>query len=158
MKQDLTVNPLLATWQRLQGFPGGQWLFSRLLRRQVPYSGTIRGRVDMLTPGYAKVRMADRPGLRNHLRSVHAIALTNLGELTSGLAMTAAMAPDLRGIPVELNIEFLKKARGEITAEGHCQVPERGQKAEYEAEAILVDSTGDRVARLVARWVIGPRD
>lgn len=158
MSRETKGNPLLLTWQRLQKLPGGRSLFSYVVRRKVPYSGTIRGRIDELTPGYAKVRMADRRGLRNHLQSVHAIALTNLGELTSGLAMTAAMAPELRGIPVEINIEFLKKARGEITAESHCQIPDPEENAQYEAEAILKDATGDRVAQFVARWLIGPKD
>ena len=128
-----------------------------MLARKVPYSGSIRGRVDELTPGYARVRMADRGSLRNHLSSIHAIALTNLGELTSGLAMSAAMPAGLRGIPVELKIEFVKKARGDIIAEGSSPIPVPDQKAEYEAEAVMVDAEGDRVAILRARWVVSPR-
>jgi acyl-coenzyme A thioesterase PaaI-like protein len=101
--------------------------------------------------------MADRGSLRNHLSSIHAIALTNLGELTSGLAMSAAMPAGLRGIPVELNIEFVKKARGDIVAEGRSPIPAPDQQAEYEAEAIMVDAEGDQVAILRARWVVSPR-
>jgi acyl-coenzyme A thioesterase PaaI-like protein len=101
--------------------------------------------------------MADRGSLRNHLSSIHAIALTNLGELTSGLAMTAAMPAELRGIPVELNIDFVKKARGEITAEGRSPVPDLDRDTHYEAEAVMKDSEGDRVAVLRARWTVSRR-
>lgn len=156
---DLTsATPLLRLWRRCRRLPGGAYLFSRMLGHKVPYSGTIHARVVELTPGYARVRMADRGRLRNHLASVHAIALTNLGELTSGLAMTAGMPPGLRGIPVELNIEFVKKARGEITAEGRSPILEPASEGHYEAEAAMNDSTGDRVAFLRARWVVSPRD
>ena len=40
-----TVGPgerLRTLWNRLSGFPGGRWLFSRLFAVRVPYSGTIR--------------------------------------------------------------------------------------------------------------------
>ena len=153
---DLTsASPLLDLWNRCRRFPGGRALFSRVLGWRVPYSGSIRARVEMLTPGYARVRLSDRRSLRNHLRSIHAIALTNLGELTSGLAMTAAMPPEYRGIPIELNIEFVKKARGEIVAEGHSPAPDRD--GEYEARAEMKDAAGDLVALLKARWTVSRR-
>lgn len=132
-------------------------LFGLILGRKVPYTGTIRARVEELTPGHSKVRMADRRKLRNHLRSIHAIALANLGELATGLAMMAALPADARGIPMEIKIEFLKKARGTITAEGRCTPPDASQKQEHPVEALLFDEAGDKVARFSARWMVGPR-
>jgi len=154
---DTPTNSLLASWHRARSLPAGKALFSFALRRKVPYSGTIRARVDELTAGYAKVRMADRTRVRNHFNSIHAVAMTNLGELASGLAMTAAMPPELRGIPVHFTIEFVKKARGELVAEGRAPIPETAEQREYEVEAILEDQTGARVARFTARWAVGPR-
>ena len=110
----------------------------------MPYTGTIRARVEELTPGHSKVRMADRRRLRNHLRSIHAIALANLGELATGLAMMAALPADARGIPMEIKVEFLKKARGEITAEGSCSVPDVSVRNEHPVEALLSTKTVTR--------------
>lgn len=150
-------NSLLALWNRACSLPAGKTLFSYALRWKVPYSGTIKARVEELSAGYAKVRMGDRRRVRNHFDSIHAVAMTNLGELASGLAMTAAMPPHLRGIPVHFTIEFMKKARGEIVAEGRAPIPETAEQREYEVEATLEDQTGARVARFTARWAVGPR-
>jgi acyl-coenzyme A thioesterase PaaI-like protein len=102
--------------------------------------------------------MKDRRKLRNHLRSIHAIALANLGELVTGLAMMAALPADARGIPVEIRVEFLKKARGEITGKAQCAIPDVSQRHEHPVEALLIDDEGDQVARFSARWMVGPKD
>jgi acyl-coenzyme A thioesterase PaaI-like protein len=152
----LEKGPILKLWERLQKVPGGQALFSFYMGRKVPYTGTIHARVEELAPGHSKIRMADRKGLRNHLRSIHAIALANLGELATGLAVMAALPPTARGIPIEIKLEFLKKARGEIVAKASCAIPEPSQRHEHPVEALMFDAQGDKVARFSARWMVGP--
>lgn len=150
---------LLLAWRRLSGIPGGRLLFDRILRWIVPYSGSVRPRVLELEPGRALVTIRERRRLRNHLRSVHALALANLGELASGLAMTAALTPDTRGIPIRLEIDYVKKARGRITAEGRAAPPAAvGEELEEEATARLTDEPGDVVATMVVTWRLAPRE
>jgi acyl-coenzyme A thioesterase PaaI-like protein len=146
-------------WDRLSPRPGGKRLFSWLVGRTAPYTGTIGARVEELGTGHARLTLRDRRKVRNHLRSVHAVAQLNLAEAASGLAVTYSMPPHLRGIPVRLEIDYLKKARGTITAvcelPGPIPEPEGDERTAYEAPVVLTDPAGDVVARAVARWVIG---
>jgi acyl-coenzyme A thioesterase PaaI-like protein len=146
-------------WDRLSPRPGGKRLFSWLVGRTAPYTGTIGARVEELGTGRARLTLRDRRKVRNHLRSVHAVAQLNLAEAASGLAVTYSMPPHLRGIPVRLEIDYLKKARGTITAvcelPGPIPEPPGDERTAYEAPVVLTDPAGDVVARAVARWVIG---
>lgn len=154
---DSPAGQVLAWWLRLSGLPGGSWLFSRLLGWWIPYSGTIRPHVRELRPGYARVTLADRRGVRNHLNSIHAVALVNLGEITSGLALVLALPPGIRSIPTGLTAEFLKKGRGLLTAACTCQVPQGIlETTEIVVVAELSDRSGDAVARVRVTWRLSP--
>ena len=145
------------TWRRLSGKPGGKWLFSVMVGRMAPYTGTISPRVDELRPGYARVHLTDRRAVRNHLRSVHAIALMNLAEVASGLAMLAGLSADARAILTGLSIEYVKKARGTLVAESSFEPPKSTERREHVIPAVIRDAGGDEVARAEARWLVGPR-
>lgn len=148
-------NTLLASWKRLSKRPGGAWLFSRLLGRKARYTGSIRPLVRTLSPGHARVEMQDRPAVRNHLKSIHAIALINLGEVTTGLAVIAGLTPDQRGIITNLSMRYLKKARGTLTGRADFQPPAPDFEGPYQTEAELIDEAGDVVAVASAEWTIG---
>jgi acyl-coenzyme A thioesterase PaaI-like protein len=147
-----------AAWRRLSGLPGGKWVFSRFIGRTVPYSGSIDPRVVELRPGYARVIVRDRRKLRNHLGSVHAIALANMGELSSGLAMTVGLPAEVRGIVTALTVQFTKKARGVLTAECDADIPhEVTERTTHQVVAVIRDEANDEVARVTVDWLLDIR-
>ena len=146
-----------ASWQHLRSLPGGRRLFSRLVGILIPYTGSTRPLVLELEPGYARVTMRDRRRVRNHLRSIHAIALANLAEFTSGLALTAALPDTVRGIVRSITIEYTKKARGTMLAECRCEAPVVSGPTDYDVTSVVRDGAGDAVATATVRWVLDVR-
>lgn len=154
---DGSRNVLRDLWNLLSGMPGGKRLFSRLVGRMAPYTGTIHATVTVLRAGYAEVRMHDRKSVRNHLDCVHAIALANLAELAGNVALMYSLPDDARFIVSGMDIEYTKKARGTITAVGEPPVPRSAARAQYDVPVTLRDAGGEQVARAVLHSLVGPK-
>ena len=147
---------ILRNWRRLQSVPAGSWIFSRLVGRMVPYTGALGSSVRELRPGYARVELRDRRGIRNHLNSVHAVALVNLGEFTGGLAVLTGLPPTVQGIVTGLKVEYTKKARGKLMAECNADIPAVHGEMDHVVRAEILDAGGDVVAKVAVTWHLRP--
>lgn len=166
-------------WRTLSRIPLGDRLFSLMVALKAPYTGTIGARVLELAPRFARVEMRDRWFVHNFVPSIHAIAMTNLGEMTSGLALLCGLPAGMRGIVKKLTTEYFKIAHGTLVAV--CQAPaveESQDKCVYTvvahvyqlcekgaSDAVLVPSLVDipdertygiLVATFTAEWHISP--
>jgi acyl-coenzyme A thioesterase PaaI-like protein len=146
---------LLNVLNKLSAIPGGYFVFSRIIAAKIPYSATIGARIVVLKPGYAKLILKDKKSIRNHLNSIHAIALTNFGEFTSGLALNTGLPANVRGIVIHIGTDYVKKARGTLVAECRCELPEVTMDMEYTVEAVIKDQEQDVVAKVKVLWRLG---
>ena len=150
---------LLRLWKRLGSVPGGRGLFSRLLGRMVPYTGGLGARLVELEPGHAVATLSDRRRVRNHLSSIHAVAIVNLGEMTTGLAVLSALPADVRGIVTGLSAVYLRKARGPLTASADVRalgLDRVVDAREIQAVSEIRNESDQVVARVTANWRVGP--
>jgi len=150
-------NVIKEAWDLLNALPGGKAVFSKLVGKAAPYTGTIGAVVTVLRPGYAEVEMADRKAVRNHLDCVHAVALANLAELAGNIALTYSLPDDARFIVASMSIEYVKKARGTITAIGEPPIPTSSARAHYDVPVTLRDQSGEEVAKAVLHSLVGPK-
>ena len=145
------------SWDRLAPLPGGAVIFSKLVGAAAPYTGSIDARVRELRRGYARVELADRRKVRNHLASLHAIALANLAELTGNIAVAYTLPDDARFIVAGMKIDYLEKARGPITGTASCPLFTSCERAEYDIDVTMTNSGGEEVARATLRTLVGPK-
>ncbi len=150
-------NPIRSMWDGLSKRPGGKALFHVMLARMVPYTGSLGARILELREGYAKVELRDRRAVRNHLRSVHAIALANLAELCGNIGVVYSLPNDARFIVKGIDIEYLKKARGTLVATSESPVPETSERRDYDVEVQIHDTSGDLVCRATLHTLVGPK-
>lgn len=148
---------IMENWRRLGGSWLGRHAFSRMIGLFVPYSGSISPFVIELGEGTVKIQVKDRRAIRNHLRSVHAIALANMGELASGLAMMSVLPNNCRAIVTHLEIDYLKKARGVLSVIGEATLPDDiGEETEIIVNADIFNAENELLATLRVTWQVGP--
>ena len=140
------ANRTLRVFRRLSRFPFGKLIYSKLVNFYAPYTGTIRAVVTDLIPGRCTTEMKDRRSIQNHLRTVHAIALCNLCEMTMGLMVDATISPHLRWIPRGMTVHYLKKARGMLSGSSWID-PDALAPGDQTVPVEIHDMSGDIVVR-----------
>lgn len=110
------MNLLLDQYNKLKLTPEGKFRFSRLVCDITPYFASIDPIVNELRPGYGSWSMTKTRKVENHIATVHAIAMCNLCEITAGLTCEVSIPDHKRWIPMGMSVEYLKKARTDLTA------------------------------------------
>jgi uncharacterized protein (TIGR00369 family) len=144
-------------WDQLSRLPRGKHIYSYLIGRYAPYTGTIGAVIEDLREGHSEVSLKDAPSIRNHLSSIHAVALANLAELTGNIALSYSMPADARFIVSKMEIEYLKKARGKVIGICDCPVPTSNEKKTYLVPVEIHDEAGNVVCTAVLHSLVGPK-
>lgn len=135
---------IINLYNKLQSYPFGNWLFSKLVCRKAPYFSSIHPTVYDLAPGRCVVTMDKRKAHLNNIGTVHAIAMCNMAELAAGLAMDVSVAEDQRWIPKGMRVQYLKKATTHLKAS--CTFdPSQISEGDFNVEVIVMDTLGNEV-------------
>ncbi|MFD6895363.1 hotdog fold domain-containing protein [Rhodococcus sp. NPDC060086] len=132
----MTASPIKKAYGALHERPLGKRLFGIALSIKAPYFRTIRPTFVSLEKGRGEVRMADRWSVHNHLGTVHAIACCNLAELAGGTTIDMSLPDTHRWIPKGMQVSYLKKAQGTLTAV--ATVEDLDELAHDEAREVIV--------------------
>ena len=151
------MSKLLKVYERCAGLPFGKRIFSKLVCLKAPYFGTIKPVFLKLQPGCCEIRMKNRRAVQNHIRSVHAIAMCCLSELTAGTLLEVSLPPGLRWIPKGMQVSYLKIARTDLTA--CCEISTEGLSdiRELPMTVRVEDTRGEEVFRAVIEMHISQK-
>ena len=147
---------VLATWRRISQWPAGHWLFSQLVCLKAPYFASIGPRIEALEPGRGVATLRHRRRVSNHLGTVHAIAMCNLAEFIGGLTCDASIPASMRWIPKGMQVQYLKKAVGNLRATATPAFVPHDAEAGYDlpVEVVVENAGGDAVFKAtIAMWV-----
>ena len=152
-----STNSALAIWNRLHQKPGGKWLFSRLVCWKAPYFASIRPLFLVLEPGRCRLRVKFRRAVKNHIGTVHAIAMCNMAELAAGTMIEVTLPSTHRWIPKGMAVEYLRPARGDVAAVAKVDLPaDLGEPAAIPV-AVEVLCGEERVFRATIDMWVSPR-
>jgi acyl-coenzyme A thioesterase PaaI-like protein len=107
---------ILERYQTLNKFPGGKFIFAKLVGFSAPFFSKIHPIFIELKPAYCETKIKDRRSVRNHLGTINAGALCSLAEMTGGLALDTIVPNTMRWIPKTMTVQYIAKATGTITA------------------------------------------
>ncbi len=152
------ANSTLTIWRNLASKPGGKWTFSRLLCLKAPYFGSISPQFEELRPAYCRISMPKRRAVLNHLGTVHAIAMCNMAELAGGTMTEVTVPATHRWIPNGMTVEYLKKAKTDLTAIATPEAePDWSNAGEYKVNVVVQDTQGEVVFRALIRMWVSPK-
>jgi acyl-coenzyme A thioesterase PaaI-like protein len=109
------MSSVLGLYRRLSKVPHGRRVFSIAFGRRAPYFRSIRPRFVDLTPHYAELVIPNRRQVRNHIDTMHAIAVCNGLEAAMGALAEATIPAGMRWLPKSMQVEYIAKATGDIT-------------------------------------------
>lgn len=151
------INPALKWGPRLIKLPGINFLIWLGAAIGAPYSANIRPRVLHFSEGHLELGMRKRRALTNHMRTVHAVAMANLIELTASGAVQACIPKTSRWIPKGMSIEYLKKAKTDLRSVCKFETPDWAVAQDFPLRVDLYDTGGDKVAMGEVNILIGPK-
>lgn len=131
----------------------------------VPFASTTGVNLLDIGPGHAIANLEQRPEVTNHIASLHAGALFTLGEAASGGAMSGAFVEQLlqvRPIATDASIEYVKIAKGTITAKAKTSEPANDLlarlaadgKVRFQIDVKLSNESDQEVARMKVGWLV----
>jgi len=150
-------NRTLSILQKLERLPAGLRLFSWLVAFKAPYFSSVHPVFLALEPGYAKARISNRRSVRNHLGTVHAIAMANLCEFVGGTLMEISISPEMRWIPRGMTIRYLGLARTDLTAECRIENFDWCDAQDVLLQVQVRDTSGSVVSEAEIPMYVSPR-
>ena len=159
------MNRLQRTLTKLDGLPGPLRGVARnlALRRAVPFTGTAGLDFVTLTPERSEIRVANKRPVQNHIKGVHAAAMSLLAETATGMVVGMNVRDDCLPLCKSLQVNFKKRATGGLTAKAHLTAAQRAAmasetKGEVRVAVTVTDEAGVEPIQCEFVWAWVPKE
>lgn len=138
------------------------WLLTLLFGRTIKFAGTAGVQVEALDFHQAKLRLANRRKVQNHIGSVHAAATALLGESASGFLLGMHIADDKIPLLKSMQIQYLKRSTGALTGlaqldEAQIKQIQHSDKGEVVIRVLIKDQLGVEPVEALYTWAWIPK-
>lgn len=138
------------------------WLLTLLFGRTIKFAGTAGVQVEALDMKQARLRLANRSKVQNHIGSVHAAATALLGESASGFLLGMHVPDDKIPLLKSMQVQYLKRSTGSLTATATLSTDQISQinqldKGEVEVRVQIIDQLGVTPVEAIYLWAWVPK-
>ncbi|KAF9322408.1 hypothetical protein BG006_002418 [Podila minutissima] len=134
------------------------WLFSLAVGFANPYSRSIHYRITEVEKGKVCGVMKETPETSNTLKCVHAAALITFGETVGTLTVLTWLGEKDRVILTNINCEYIKVARGYLTATSLVPDFKETHATDLTTEVVIKNQAFDTVSKLILTWKVDLKD
>lgn len=161
MAQSNRMSRMVARINRLPG-PLRPAALSAVFGRMVPFVGTAGLRIERMDPERVVVRLRNRRRVQNHIRTLHAAAVTLLAETASGFVFGQNLPDDKLPLMKSLQVDFLKRNRGGLRVTASLGELQRRQlrdepKGSVAVPVEAVDDAGQATVACSMVWAWVPK-
>ncbi|MDE2092168.1 MAG: DUF4442 domain-containing protein [Gammaproteobacteria bacterium] len=159
-----TRSNLYMTVSKLHSLPPALrwWLLTWAFGRTVRFVRTAGVRFEDLTEERALLHISNSKRVQNHIGSIHATAMALLAETASGAVLGMNVPDDRVPLLKSMQVDFLKRARGDLRAEATLAAAARARILEEEKGEIMVpvkvtDDSGEEPIQCRMLWAWVPK-
>jgi uncharacterized protein (TIGR00369 family) len=150
--------------QQLATLPEAQkkQMLNAFVRQQVKFLDTVDVVIEEMTENRCVTSIVNQTKVQNHVGTVHAAAMILLAETATGMALSMNVSDNCFQVAKEMNIKFLKLAKGNLRAEAiiteeQMQLARTTEKGETKITAKVVDEAGNIPLEYEVTWAWVPK-
>ncbi|WP_337879301.1 DUF4442 domain-containing protein [Rheinheimera sp.] len=136
------------------------WLLTQLFGRAIKFAGTASVQVAELDFSHSLLKLKNKSKVQNHIGSVHAAAMSLLGESASGFLVGVHVPDDRIPLLKSMHLDYVKRASGDLTARAQLTAEQidfirSTEKGEISIKVQITDSVHVEpvLAEFVWAWV-----
>lgn len=135
---------------------------TRLFNTVVPYTGTSGVIVHKLTAEECIVEIKNKRKARNHIGSIHAVAMALIAETATGYPVAMSLSDKCVPVIKTLKMDYQKRIQGALTAHAkltaeQTKMIKEQEKGEVTVAVTLTDESGREPVQATMTWAWTPK-